>query len=68
MDRTAFFATPAGWTLLTVGQILLVTVGLLLTVAFMIYGDRKIFAGVQMRKGPNVVGPQRPPRAGSAAG
>ena len=23
----------------------------------MIYGDRKIFAGVQMRKGPNVVGP-----------
>ncbi len=57
MDRTAFFATPAGWTLLTVGQILLVTVGLLLTVAFMIYGDRKIFAGVQMRKGPNVVGP-----------
>ena len=45
------------WTLLTVGQILLVTVGLLLTVAFIIYGDRKIFAGVQMRKGPNVVGP-----------
>ena len=23
----------------------------------MIYGDRKVFAGVQMRKGPNVVGP-----------
>src|SRR6195952_792214 len=52
-----FWATPGGWTLLTVGQILLVTVVLLLTVAFMIYGDRKIFAGVQMRKGPNVVGP-----------
>jgi NADH-quinone oxidoreductase subunit H len=48
---------PVIWTLLTVGQILLVTVVLLLTVAFLIYADRKIFAGVQMRKGPNVVGP-----------
>src|SRR6476469_7056787 len=52
-----FWSTPLGWTLWTVGQILLVTVVLLLTVAFMIYGDRKVFAGVQMRKGPNVVGP-----------
>jgi NADH-quinone oxidoreductase subunit H len=52
-----FWTTPIGWTLLTVGQILLVTVVLLLTVAFLIYGDRKIFAAVQMRKGPNVVGP-----------
>src|SRR5712664_3711545 len=47
----AFWTTPIGWTLLTVGQILL------LTVVLLIYGDRKIFAGVQMRKGPNVVGP-----------
>jgi NADH-quinone oxidoreductase subunit H len=52
-----FWTTPLGWTLWTVGQILLITVVLLLTVAFLIYGDRKIFAGVQMRKGPNVVGP-----------
>src|SRR5580693_293781 len=52
-----FWTTPIGWTLLTVGQILLVTIPLLLVVAFLIYGDRKIFAGVQMRKGPNVVGP-----------
>src|SRR4051812_44041695 len=49
--------SPLIWILLTVGQILLVTVILLLSVAFQIYGDRKIFAGVQMRKGPNVVGP-----------
>ena len=56
-DLTTFWATPLGWSLLTFGQILLVTVVLLLTVAFMIYGDRKVFAGVQMRKGPNVVGP-----------
>ena len=57
MPVTNFWATPIGWSLLTFGQILLVTLVLLLTVAFMIYGDRKVFAGVQMRKGPNVVGP-----------
>src|SRR6185312_8846391 len=50
-------STPALWTLLTIGQILLVTVVLLLACAFLIWGDRKLFAGVQMRKGPNVVGP-----------
>src|ERR1700761_5275504 len=48
---------PLIWLGLTIGQILLVTVPLLLVVAFVIYADRKIFAGVQMRKGPNVVGP-----------
>jgi NADH-quinone oxidoreductase subunit H len=53
----SFLDTPLGWTLWTVGHILLVTVVLLLTTAFIIYGDRKIFAGVQARKGPNVVGP-----------
>ncbi len=52
-----FWATPGGWTLITLGQILLVTVVLLLSVAFLILADRKIFAGTQMRKGPNVVGP-----------
>ena len=54
---TSFWATPGGWALLTFGQILLVTVGLLISCAFLIWGDRKLFAGVQMRKGPNVVGP-----------
>jgi NADH-quinone oxidoreductase subunit H len=48
---------PLLWFALTLGQILLVTVILLLSVAFQIYGDRKIFAGIQMRKGPNIVGP-----------
>jgi NADH-quinone oxidoreductase subunit H len=48
---------PILWFALSFGQILLITVVLLLVVAFMIYGDRKVFAGVQMRKGPNVVGP-----------
>src|SRR5580658_4033654 len=54
---SSFWTTPGGWTLLTLGQILLVTVGLLISCAFLIWGDRKLFAGVQMRKGPNVVGP-----------
>src|ERR1700761_808986 len=49
--------SPLIWFLLTLGQILLVTVVLLLSTAFLIYGERKVFAGVQMRKGPNVVGP-----------
>ena len=42
---------------MTVGGILLVTVGVLVSVAFLIWGDRKVWAGVQWRKGPNVVGP-----------
>ncbi len=54
---TTFWTTPAGWTLMTIGQILLVTVGILLSLAFLLLADRKIWAGVQMRKGPNVVGP-----------
>jgi NADH-quinone oxidoreductase subunit H len=54
---TSFWATPGGWTLITVGQILLVTVGVLLSLAFLLLADRKIWAGVQMRKGPNIVGP-----------
>jgi NADH-quinone oxidoreductase subunit H len=53
----AFLLSPGGWFAWTVGHILLITVVLLLTIAFVIYGDRKIFAGVQARKGPNVVGP-----------
>jgi NADH-quinone oxidoreductase subunit H len=36
---------------------LLVIICLLVTVAYMIYGDRKIWAAVQLRRGPNVVGP-----------
>ena len=40
-----------------VGQSLLLLVGLLLFVAYILYADRKIWAAVQMRRGPNVVGP-----------
>jgi NADH-quinone oxidoreductase subunit H len=54
---TAFMSTPGGWILVTLGQILLITLWILLSCAFLIWGDRKLFAGVGMRKGPNVVGP-----------
>ena len=43
--------------LLAFGQILLITVVLLLSIAFLLYFDRKVLAGVMLRKGPNVVGP-----------
>ncbi|WP_421729040.1 NADH-quinone oxidoreductase subunit NuoH [Brevundimonas sp.] len=52
-----FWTTPLGWTLATTGAVLLVTVGVLIAVAFLLLADRKIWAGIQMRKGPNVVGP-----------
>ena len=52
-----FSSPPVMWTLLTTGGILLVVVWVLLSLAFLLLADRKIWAGVQMRKGPNVVGP-----------
>ena len=42
---------------LMVGRCLLLTVGLLLSLALLLYMDRKVWAAVQMRRGPNVVGP-----------
>jgi len=52
-----FWPSPVGWLLITAGGILLVTVGILVSLAFLLLMDRKVWAGVQMRKGPNVVGP-----------
>jgi len=40
-----------------VGQILLIMIGLLISLAFLLLFDRKVWAAVQLRKGPNVVGP-----------
>ncbi len=50
-------SNPVGWTVLTVVQILFISVVLLIAIAFVLLADRKIWAGVQLRKGPNVVGP-----------
>ncbi len=43
--------------LIIVAQSLALIVILLIIVAFLLYADRKIWAAVQMRRGPNVVGP-----------
>ncbi len=51
-----FYNTGLGIALLTVGQVLLLVVLLLLALAFLMYADRKIWAAVMMRRGPNVVG------------
>src|SRR3984893_6864300 len=57
MAAQGFWASGFGWTVLTVLQILAILVWLLLSLAFLLLADRKIWAGVQLRKGPNVVGP-----------
>jgi NADH-quinone oxidoreductase subunit H len=57
MQATNFWATPVGWTLMTVGGCFAVTAGVLVSLAFLLLADRKIWAGVQLRKGPNMVGP-----------
>ncbi|HDZ82191.1 MAG TPA: NADH-quinone oxidoreductase subunit NuoH [Roseobacter sp.] len=51
-----FFNTTLGTILLIIGQIFLVVIPLLLALAFLMYADRKIWASVQLRRGPNVVG------------
>ena len=46
------------WPLIViVAQSVLLLVLLLVITAFVLYADRKIWAAVQMRRGPNVVGP-----------
>jgi NADH-quinone oxidoreductase subunit H len=43
--------------LIIVGKSLFLLVALLIYIAYALYADRKIWAAVQMRRGPNVVGP-----------
>lgn len=60
---TAFFNTtlglPYGWarTIATLVGILAIALPLMLAVAMVIYVDRKIWAAMALRRGPNVVGP-----------
>ena len=53
----SFFDSGLGLFLLILGQCLLVTVLILISLAFLMYADRKVWAAVQIRKGPNIVGP-----------
>ena len=47
----------AAWLTATVLGILLIALPLMLSVAMIIYADRKIWAAMALRRGPNVVGP-----------
>src|SRR5258708_2436610 len=53
-DLWASYIWPLG---VMVAQSLLLLVILLITIAYVLLADRKIWAAVQMRRGPNVVGP-----------
>lgn len=52
-----FFESGIGWAILVIIQALLLLVPLLVGVAFLTYGERKVMAAMQLRRGPNVVGP-----------
>jgi NADH-quinone oxidoreductase subunit H len=59
---TAFFQTLGlsyewAWSLATLAGILLIAVPLMLSVAMIIYAERKLWAAFALRRGPNVVGP-----------
>ena len=51
-----FLESNLGLVLLILAQCIVVTVGVLISLAFLMYADRKVWAAVQMRRGPNVVG------------
>jgi NADH-quinone oxidoreductase subunit H len=52
-----FWAGGLGQFTIILAQCLAVVVSLLLSLAFLLYMDRKVWAAVQLRRGPNVVGP-----------
>ncbi|MDX5401808.1 MAG: NADH-quinone oxidoreductase subunit NuoH [Rhodobacterales bacterium] len=51
-----FYTTPLGIAVILVAQSLAVVAFVMISLLFLVYGDRKIWAAVQMRRGPNVVG------------
>ena len=52
-----FLASPIGVLALTVAKAMALLVPLLVMVAFLTLAERKVLAAMQMRRGPNVVGP-----------
>jgi NADH-quinone oxidoreductase subunit H len=51
-----FLLTPFGTFVLILAQCLAVVGFVMVSLLFLVYGDRKVWAAVQMRRGPNVVG------------
>jgi NADH-quinone oxidoreductase subunit H len=54
-----YLGLPFGWAwfIATIIDILVIALPLMLAVAMIIYADRKIWAAMALRRGPNVVGP-----------
>ncbi|QFT64094.1 NADH dehydrogenase subunit H [Roseivivax halotolerans] len=51
-----FMMSTGGTALIIVAQCLAVVSFVMISLLFLVYGDRKIWAAVQLRRGPNVVG------------
>src|SRR5690349_13974260 len=54
---SGFFSTTLGIVILTFIEALALLVPLLILVAYATYAERKVLGAMQIRKGPNVVGP-----------
>jgi NADH-quinone oxidoreductase subunit H len=54
---TEFLSTGFGTAVLISAQALLIVAFVMISLLFLVYADRKVWAAVQMRRGPNVVGP-----------
>jgi NADH-quinone oxidoreductase subunit H len=54
---SAFFQTEAGIVILTFLESLALIVPLLIGVAYLTYFERRVMGAIQLRKGPNIVGP-----------
>jgi NADH-quinone oxidoreductase subunit H len=52
-----FLSTPVGIAAITLAQTLALLVPVLLAVAYLTYAERKVLGAMQLRRGPNVVGP-----------
>ncbi|WP_312530866.1 NADH-quinone oxidoreductase subunit NuoH [Paracoccus sp. (in: a-proteobacteria)] len=52
-----FWSSYLGHALILLLQGLAIIAFVMMSLVYMVYGDRKIWAAVQMRRGPNVVGP-----------
>src|SRR5687767_5607009 len=55
--QSSWMGEGFGWFAATLILILLIALPLMLAVAMIIYADRKIWAAMALRRGPNVVGP-----------
>jgi NADH-quinone oxidoreductase subunit H len=55
--QTTWLGPDGGWFVANLILILLIALPLMLAVAMIIYAERKIWAAIALRRGPNVVGP-----------